>query len=156
MFANLLLACSLLSLTPAADCRIIEDRDRRSFDDRRPIFVDVDGDGEPERISPRVYAVRAKRQPRDDARRAPKETHRIAFDLKTSGGGEASTFFRYDYGTDEARHWVYALVPCDVNKDGRADLVFYSGDETSAETVILLNSGGRFVVHSRTVTEAGF
>lgn len=156
MFANLVLACSLLSLTPSADCRIIEDRDRRSFDERSPVFVDVDGDGRPDRISPRVYTVRARHKARGNATRAIKETRRIAFDLKTSRGREASSFFEYDYGTEEGQYWVYALVPCDVNKDGRTDLVFYSGDDTSSETIILLNKGGRFVLHSREVSGAGF
>jgi len=152
MFANLILACTLLSPAPAADCRIIEDRDRRSFDDRSPVFLDVDGDGKPDRISPRVYTVKAKRRPPGDRRPRGKETHWITFDLKTSQGRAANSFFRYEYGTDEADYWVYALVPCDVNRDGRADLVFYSGDDTSDETIILLNRGGRFVVHSRQVT----
>jgi len=153
VFANLILACSLLSLAPPADCRIIEDRDRRSFDERVPIFIDVDGDGKPDRISPRVYKVRAKREPPGNGRAKAKETHWITFDLKTSKGRVAKSFFRYEYGTDEAGYWVYALVPCDVNKDGRADLVFYSGDDTSDETIILLNKGGRFIVHSREVSE---
>jgi hypothetical protein len=153
MFANLILACSLLSLTRSADCRIIEDRDRRSFDERSPIFIDVHGDGKPDRIWPRLYAVRAKRKPLDNARQKAKETHWITFDLKTSKGKVAHSFFRYEYGTEEADYWVYALVPCDINKDGRPDLVFYSRDDTSDETIILLNKGGRFIVHSRKVSE---
>jgi hypothetical protein len=117
--------------------------------------MDVDGDEKPDRISPRVYALRAKRKPRGDARRKAKETHWITFDLKTSKGRESNSFFKYDYGSEEADYWVYALVPCDVNKDGRADLVFYSGDDTSSETIILLNKGGRFIIHSRKVSNVG-
>jgi hypothetical protein len=45
-------------------------------------------------------------------------------------------------------------VPCDVNKDGLIDLVFYSGDDTSDETIILLNKADRFIVDSRKVSEA--
>ena len=156
MFANLVLACSLLSPAPPADCRIIGDRDRRSFDERGPILVDVDGDGKPDRISPRIYTVRAQREPPSKGGADANETHWITFDLKTSRGRVAKSFFRYEYGTGEAGYWVYALVPCDVNKDGRADLIFYSGDDTSDETVILLNKAGRFIVHSRKVSEGGY
>lgn len=156
MFANLILTCSLLSLSPLADCRIIEDRDRRSFDERSPIFMDVDSDGKPDRISPRVYTVKAKNKLPGGVRRRAREIHRLSFDLKDSRGREAKSFFKYDYGTEEADYWVYALVPCDVNKDGRADLVFYSGDDTTSETIILLNRGGRFIVHSKKRSNVGF
>jgi hypothetical protein len=116
----------------------------------------VDGDAKPDRISPRIYTVRAKRKPLGNGRTKGKETHWIAFDLETSRGRVANSFFRYEYGTDEADYWVYALVPCDVNKDGRTDLVFYSGDDTSDETIILLNKGVRFIVHSRKVSEGEY
>ena len=147
------MACSLLSITPSKDCRVIEDRDKRGFDDLRPIIVDVDGDGKPDTITPRTYAVRINRKSKGKSRRKPREVHWITFDLKTSKGRVLRSFFKYDYGTDEADYWVYALVPCDFNKDGRKDLIFYTGDDTSDETVFLLNKGGSFIVHSRKHTE---
>lgn len=156
MFAMyLLLICSLLSITSSADCRIIEDRDRRSFDELTPIFLDVDADGKRDLISPRIYTSRRARKSPGKPRMKAKEIHWITFDLKTSKGRIVNSFFKYQYGSDEADYWVYALVPCDVNKDGRTDLVFYSGDDTSDETIILLNRGGRFIVQSRKLSESG-
>ena len=141
MFTHLLLSCLLLSITPSADCRKIEDRDKRSFHDLSPFAVDVDGDGQPDSITPRLYIVKSNRK--------AKEAHWITFDIKTSKGRTINSFFKYRYGTSAADYWVYALVPCDLNKDGRIDLIFYSGDDTSDETIVLLNRRGRFIVHSR-------
>ena len=156
----------LLSLTipvvsqPAAlenpklpDCRkvIVQDSDRRSFDDRIPFTLDVDGDGRPDTITPRTYTLKANRK---DARKLTpnaREIHWIAFNMKTSRGRLLKSFFRYDYGTDEADYWVYAFVPCSINGDGRPDLLFYSGDDTSVEEIILVNNGGTFKVQSRKV-----
>jgi hypothetical protein len=152
MFAHLILACSLFSIAPSADCGIIEDRDRRSFAELTPIFLDVDGDLKLDRISPRVYSLTSA--PNRKRKSRAKETHWITFDLNTSSGMVLRSFFRYQYGTDEGNYWVYALVPCDVNKDGRTELVFYSGDDTSDETIVLLNRGGRFIVHSRKVSKS--
>lgn len=66
----------------------------------------------------------------------------------------SKSFFTYRYGSGEVAYWVYAVAPCDTDKDGRVDLVFYAGDDTSVETVILRNTGKGFVVHSRKVTDA--
>jgi hypothetical protein len=141
MFTHLLLSCLLLSITSSADCGKIEDQDKRSFHDLSPVVVDADGDGQPDSIAPRTYIVKANHK--------LQETHWIAFDLKTSKGRTLSSFFKYQYGTSRADYWVYALVPCDINQDGKIDLIFYSGDDTSDETIVLLNSRGRFIVHSR-------
>ena len=62
------------------------------------------------------------------------------------------SFFKYRYGIDKTDYWVWALVPCKVNKDGRRDLAFYAGDDTSDETIVILNQGSRFRVHSRKVS----
>lgn len=149
MVVHLILACLLLSLSSSADCRNIKHRDKRSFGDRSPITLDVDGDGKPDTIAPRIYTVKASRRASANARPKARESHWVSLDLKTSKGRVLNSFFRYEYGTEEADYWVYAVVGCDVNKDGRTDLVFYSGDDTSDETVILLNTGKAFKVHSR-------
>src|SRR2546421_8295628 len=149
LLIHLIMACSLLSITPFKGCREIEDSDKRGFRDLSPIIVDVDGDGKPDTITPRTYAVRINRKPHGKARRKPREANWIAFDLKTSKGRVLRSFFKYQYGTDEADYWVYALVPCEFNKDGRKDFIFYTGDDTSDETIVLLNRGGSFIVHSR-------
>lgn len=138
MFTTLVLTYSLLAVFPSADCRPIEDRDRRSFDQGSVIRIDVDGDGMLDTIIPRIYKVR--------------RTRWISFDLKTSSDHVLKSFFKYKYGTGKSAYWVYALVPCNINKDGRTDLVFYSGDDTSSETVNLVNRANGFKVQSRKVT----
>lgn len=153
MLLQLALSCSLLGLAPGADCREVTDDDRRSFEEPGPIRLDVDGDAVPDTIRPRVYRARAGR------RRAAREGRKvsvvewIAFDLTTSGGRSLKSFFRYDYGADGVGYWVYAFIPCDFNGDGRVDLKFYSGDDTSDETIILRNTGRAFKVHSRKVSQ---
>lgn len=139
MFISLALTCLLLSVPPSADCRTVEDRDRRSFDEQGVITIDVDGDGKPDTITPRIYKAGGNRW--------------ISFDLKTSKGRDLKSFFKYKYGNDESEFWVYALVPCNINKDGRTDLVFYAGDDTSNETIDLVNRGNSFGVQSRKVID---
>jgi hypothetical protein len=92
MFTSLILTFWLLGTPPPIDCRRIEDGDRRSFDKRAPIAIDVDGDGKLDTIIPRIYKVR--------------RIHWIAFDLKTSRGRVLKSFFKYEYGTDESTYWV--------------------------------------------------
>lgn len=146
MFVQILLTCSLLGII-VSDCERIEGN-RGSFDDVSSITADLDGDRKPDRIMPRTYTVTAKSSSPSQSK-PNAQTHWIAFDLKTSKGRVQNSFFRYRYGTNEADYWVYALMPCDVNKDGRIDLVFYSGDDTSDEMIILLNREGKFRIHSR-------
>jgi hypothetical protein len=60
------------------------------------------------------------------------------------------TILLFGSGSSEASYWVYALISGgDINGDGRTDLVFYSGDDESDETVTLINRGDRFLVNSR-------
>ena len=140
------------------DCRkvIVQDSDRRSFNDPNSFTLDVDCDGRPDTITPRTYTLKANQ--RDSRRLTPnaREIHWIAFDIKTSTGHLLKSFFRYDYGTDEADYWVYAFVPCSINGDRRTDLLFYSGDDTSVETIIFVNRGNAFKIHSRKQREVDF
>ncbi len=65
-----------------------------------------------------------------------------------------NSFFRYQYGSGEADYWVYALVSAgDINGDGKRDLIFYSGDDSSDETITLINRGNRFIVHKRKLAD---
>jgi hypothetical protein len=73
----------------------------------------------------------------------------ITFDLRFATGGKRASFFTYRYGDDRADYWVWALKPAgDLNSDGRLDLLFYSGDDTTDETVLLLQGATRFTASS--------
>jgi hypothetical protein len=154
MFTSLLLACSLLSVAASPECRTINDRDRRPFTNLKPIIMDADGDRLPDRLTPRTYVAPMTRWRHDRIKMKYGESHWITFDLKTGKGRTRRSIFKYQYGTNKADYWVYALVPCDDNKDGKTDLIFYSGDDTSDETIVLLNEGGRFTILSRKRTIA--
>ena len=153
---QLVLAISLLQSAASGNCQDIQDRDKRGFDDLKSIFLDLDADGKPDEITSRVYSEKISARQRRKFRGRPHQSHWITFDLTTSKGNTRRSFFKYLYGTDRADYWVYALVPCDVNKDGRMDLIFYSGDDESDETIVLLNRGGRFIVNSRKHSESSY
>ena len=153
MLTQLLLACVLSGLVPSQDCLTVDDSRKRSFSELGPVSLDVDGDGKDDTVTPRIYSARPGRKYRHGIWANVKEVHWITFDLKTSGGRTQRSFFSFDYGTNEADYWVYALVPCDVNRDGKTDLVFYTGDDTSDDTVVLVNRGGVFRVQSRKHTD---
>jgi hypothetical protein len=73
----------------------------------------------------------------------------ITFDLHLAAGTKRQSFFTYRYGDDRANYWGWALKAAgDLNRDGRTDLVFYSGDDTTDETVILLQTAGGFKASS--------
>ena len=59
------------------------------------------------------------------------------------------SFFSYRYGDERADYWVWALKAVgDLDRDGRTDLVFYSGDDTTDETVVLLQTPRSFKASS--------
>ena len=73
---------------------------------------------------------------------------RNSFALDADGDGKPDrvTTNIYTVKTDYA---VYALVLCSVNPDDKPDLLFYAGDESGDEAVILANDNNRFKVYSR-------
>lgn len=132
----------------------VTDKDRRGFDDLEQIKIDVDGDDKPDIIQPRTFKVISRRVKGKPTEKRDIQNW-IAFDLTTSRGRRIKSFFKYNYGTAEqgGSYWVYALkAGGDINKDGKMDLVFYSGDDTTDETIILANTGNRFVIYKRKET----
>ena len=147
MFIPAILAGLLLSIP--STCRAITDDVKTGFNvsDLHPIVLDLDGDGKAEIITPRLVVTRYR-----DRKSKVHQAEWIVFDLKTSRGRVLRSFFKYRYGTDKTDYWVWALASCQPDKNGQRDLVFYSGDDTSEVTIVLLNQGGRFRVHSRKVS----
>jgi hypothetical protein len=149
-------AVCLVTLTFAPAAAQDDEYERRGFDELSAIKIDVDGDGKPDTIRPRTYQI--ERRVKGKPLRKRDVQNWIAFDLVTSRGRTVKSFFKYKYGTAEYgdSYWVYALKSAgDVDRDGRTDLVFYSGDDTSDETVILANKKNRFVVYQRKVSDSG-
>ena len=146
---TLLAVCLALFSASVVKAQAIPDEVKRSFEELSTIKIDVDGDERPDTIRPRVYALVTRCAEGKPVRLSDIQRW-IAFDLTTARGRSIPSFFRYQYGTGEVAYWVYALISAgDVNGDGKTDLVFYSGDDTSDEKVTLVSRGNRFVVHAR-------
>lgn len=151
----------LLSLTlivmifvVVANGQNISDKDRLAFNSTNPISIDLDGDGHLVKILPHTYIVRGKKWSRRKHSIIKTEKHWIAFDLQTAHRHKTKNVFRYQYGTEQADYWSYALVlVSDLNKDGRKDLLFYAGDDTTEERVFLLNVPGKFRIYKRRVND---
>lgn len=140
----LLISISVFSCL-AITAQRYDGKGRRPFDDLSPIYLDLDGDRKSDSIRPRAYKIRRGRI----------HVNWIAFDAKLSSGRNLKGFFRYKYGTDDVNYWVYALRQIrDVNHDGKKDLLFYTGDDTSDETVVVVTKGNRYVVGSRRTSDA--
>ena len=156
MFSQILLAALLITPPPRGCSVAVSDEIKRSYDDLTPLVFDVDGDGKPDKIIPRTYVgppgKTIHRGIVDETGRErdirEKESHWIAFDLELANK-PSKTFFRFKYGWDLADYWIYAIVPCRANRHPHTDLIFYAGDDTSSDTVIFMNTGRSFVVHSR-------
>ena len=146
MIIPIILAGLLFSMPMTTKCRAITDDDRSGFNvsDLHPIVLDLDGDGKAEIITPRLVVTHYH-----DRKSKVHQAEWIAFDLKTSRGRVVRSFFKYRYGTDRIDYWVWALEPCKPDKKGGTDLVFYSGDDTSEETIVLSNQQNGFRVISR-------
>lgn len=125
----------------------INDSEKRSFTEPNTFSFDIDGDGETDEITQRTYKVKVT------GKSKIKETHWITFDLKTSRGKTLKSFFKYKYGDNLADYWVYALLPCKISKGKTTDLIFYTGDDTSDERIILKNLGNSFKIYSRKLSD---
>lgn len=141
-------AISVLAQNETISCqnRIVDDSEKRDYVGGS-FSPDVDGDGKADTITAKTYTVKVSK----NAKAKIKEAHWISFDLKTSKGKMLKSFFKYKYGDNRADYWIYALIPCSSDKDGKTDLLFYAGDDTSDETIILRNIGTSFKVVSRKV-----
>lgn len=145
----LAVVCFVFLMNASVLAQSISDADTRPFENLSRIKIDLDGDGKPDTVQPRTYRVVKKQNPK--SRRTTKQDIQnwIAFDLSTVKGLRINSFFKYNYGTTEqgGSYWVYSMVSAgDIDGDKKTDLVFYSGDDTTDDTITLLNRGNHFIV----------
>ena len=106
----LVLKLALLGSLVSTNAQQISDDDRRGFDDLAPIFIDVDGDGRPDRIQPRTYQTYHNPPGKRLLNKHVKKW--IVFDLRTTTGKTIRSFFAYNYGIAGlgGSYWIYSLV----------------------------------------------
>ena len=140
-----ILTALVLFTGSASGYRLVVDTDKKSFTELKPIHLDINGDGRIDAIQPRTL-VRWGWVWDDQGKRRRGTEHWIAFDLVRTATLKRQTIFEYRYGDERGDdYWVWALIPAgDVDGNGQVDLVFYSGDDTTDETVILLQRGSTF------------
>src|SRR5262249_39954122 len=135
-----LLAVVIVLAAQQSQCPTVTDADRRAFSAVSSFALDVDGDGSMDLVTPRTYSVKATGRPYQSGQPVT-EWHWITFDLVTSTGKHLHSWFRYRYGSDVADYWCYAVIPCKT----KSDILFYAGDDTSDETVLLHYTGSKFI-----------
>jgi hypothetical protein len=71
-----------------------------------------------------------------------KITKEVWVNFQLAREGKRSTLFEHKIGNNLATYWVHHISEVrHFNRDGNVDLVFYQGDDTSDETVLLLMKG---------------
>jgi hypothetical protein len=101
--------------------------------------TDIDGDGKSDRVIASYYT-----QPVLTYNFSAINTCQtlpgifIRYTLESSKTRSSRVIFEYRYGTVLAQYWVRELrVDRDIDRNGLIDLVFYTGDDTSDEKVVL-------------------
>jgi hypothetical protein len=135
------------------DCRkiVVQDSEKRSFNQLESFPLDVDGDGKPDTVTPRTYTVKTNQKIFNGTVWKPHEKHWITFDIRTANNRVLKSFFKYHYGNNVDDYYVFALLPCKINRDKKPDLLFYAGDDADSETIILVKRGTVFKIYSRKV-----
>ena len=74
----------------------------------------------------------------------------VRYTMYADRQNNGKVIFEQDYGSTIADYWVHQLaVGVDLNRDKRKDLIFHMGDDTSEETIHLLQQSQGFKAISR-------
>jgi hypothetical protein len=90
---------------------VVQDSERRAFNELKSFTLDIDGDDKPDTITPRTYTVKTNRKIFNGDEWKALELHWIAFDIKTGQGRALNSFFKYHYGNNVDDYYVFAFVP---------------------------------------------
>lgn len=131
---------------------IIQDSDKHPFESTT-LQMDIDGDGREDEVFVRVTS----RSPDSCGLPEGRTTARwISFEYQPASGPGRSPIYEICFGSEESSYWVWALKPWgDVDDDGKVDLYYYHGDDTSDEEVLLLREGDTWIPRSRGISGAG-
>lgn len=116
-------------------------------EDTKTVFVgDLDGNGKAERIIQIKFQKQTQLPSRKDLSKYEiRNGHYIRYVFYRNGQEKGMTIFEYFIGDDEAVYWQYRIEKTvDLNNDGWKDLVFYAGDDTTQEYIILLQKPDYF------------
>jgi hypothetical protein len=108
--------------------------------------TDIDGDGKSDRVVASYYTqpVLTRKFPSIDTCQTLPGIF-VRYTLTSSKTKQSRVIFEYSYGTSFVQYWVHELkVAGDLDRDGRQDLIFHAGDDTSDESVVLFQQPAGF------------
>ena len=134
---------NLLFLTPIllglAFCVFGQEKTKSEF------VADLDNNGKRERIVTVNYKMPSPLLSSNNAACETRTGHFAKFVLYRDNQKRGTTIFDYFIGDDEAVYWQYRIDEAvDLNRDGKKDLIFYAGDDTTEEYVFLIQKSSYF------------
>jgi len=142
---------NLLFLTPillgSAFCVFGQEKTKNEF------IADLNGNGKREHIVTVNYKKPASLLSSNNTACETRTGYFAKFVLYRDGQKRGMTIFDYSIGDDEAVYWQYRIDKAiDLNRDGKKDLIFYAGDDTTEEYVFLIQKASYFkAVYSGTL-----
>jgi hypothetical protein len=102
------------------------------------INEDIDNNGKPDRIVA-SYFIRPVIIPKYDSNSCQTLSGKfVRYTLYADGAKTGKVILEQDYGTSLASYWIHRLIlDKDIDGDGRKELLFYMGDDTSQESMYL-------------------
>jgi hypothetical protein len=140
----------LIGISIVIGCLFIHSRsvyaDQKLPNSKTVITVDINGNGIPDKVIA-TYFTRpvsvVDNYRANTCKTVPGKFVRYTMYADRQKNGKV--IFEQDYGSTIADYWVHRLeIGRDINRDKRKDLVFYMGDDTSEETIYLLQQAQGF------------
>jgi hypothetical protein len=102
------------------------------------INEDIDNNGKPDRIVA-SYFIRSVLVPQYSSKSCQTLSGKfVRYTLYADGAKTGKVILEQSYGTSRASYWVHRLtLDKDLDGDGRKELLFYMGDDTTEESIYL-------------------